>query len=273
MDIKRRFQLIERVAKILQVEFTDIQLEFLLEETDFRSVCYKMPRVTGKDYITKIKIVIRMLEELENGNRFNMGIVCPSSVACNSLASQTVDLLAKLLPISDVRKMRYESSGRQILIELYSMKIFFFKAEGLTNHDYTHGVRLNEAIVNEFNYYNLGDIIDYLKTSLIDEEGPLFLIGTPNRASITQSIVNQSLEERNFEIKTPDNYESSLTDEESFEREYASLWIDSDSITRGPIFGDNIGGLNLRDAMTIHNTGVLQPNATFTFTATSSNLN
>lgn len=211
MDIKRRFKLINKIQERLDVEFTDIQLEFLLEDTDYHSVCYQMPRVSGKDFIIQIKIVIRMLEELEDGNYFNMMIVSKNEHCSSQLMSKTVDILVKMLPIQHSRFTTVNGPENKYLeicnIRIYFKSLSFFRVNGGS----CRGLRLNEAIINEFDTLDLKDIIDSLRILLLDKNGPLILIGTLNPNSLVFNIINNVItKERKFEVKREDNNELNL---------------------------------------------------------------
>lgn len=211
MDIKRRFKLINKIQERLDVEFTDIQLEFLLEDTNYHSVCYQMPRQSGKDFITQIRIVIRILEELEDGNYLNMMIVSNNEHASSQLMSKTVDILVKMLPIQHSKFITIDTPGNKYL-EVHNIRIYFKPLQFFgINGGSCRGIRINEAIINEFGTLNLKDIIDSLRVLLLDKNGPLFLIGTLNPNSLLFNSVNNVItKERKFDIKREDDNELDL---------------------------------------------------------------
>lgn len=289
MDIKRRFRLIEKMAERLNIEFTDIQLDFLFENNDYHATCYQMPRVSGKDFITKIRTVIRMLEVLEDGNDyFNMLIVSPTTQMSNKIMNETIDMAVSMLPIKFKNQLRCFNSRNEKYLQIFNFKVRYLTISDTTlESGFLCGCRLNEVIINEYNDMNIGNTIDAVRCCLIDEEGPLFLLGTHNPNLLSHRSVSTILNNANMTIKRDESTPTYMPTIDGLEIGNITM-NDSIELTRPSIsIGGNSGNtwfrtssLTMRDEFFFTNdTGRGIPgrlntdNESYTFSATSSNLN
>lgn len=285
MDIKRRFRLVEKIAKEMDIEFTDIQLDFLFEDNDYHATCYQMPRVSGKDFITKIRTVIRMLEALEDGNYFNMLIVSPTVQASNKIMNETIDIAVSMLPIKYKNQLICLNSHNEKYLEIFNFKVRYLTTANTTlESGFLCGCRLNEVIINEYNNMNIGNTIDAARLCLMDTEGPLFLLGTFNPNILSNSVSNNILKDSNVTIKRDESGPTyipiadgleigNITMTDSIELTRPSMSIDnnwfrtSSPTVRNNFFFNNDTGRGIPGRLNTDN------NETYSFSATSSNLN
>lgn len=239
MNSEERFYLIQRLEEKLDIKFTDIQLDFLM---DNRAQLLLMSRRAGKDLLLKARVAISMVEHCLDENYHYIGLFCLENTSLNAVVAADIERYVDMLLPPHLKALKKEASysrvGATLTIGRAKLSVRPKARQIYANIPEVDmvGARFHEVYINEFgtSLSSTRDLVDVAIASTLefrDNEGKVHIVGTP-RFGITEEDVENTFDL--FVIKKAPGLESDNL------LGIGSISIDGSAITTGTIRTDSI---------------------------------
>ena len=196
MNSEQRFYLIQRLEEKLDIKFTDIQLDFLMDD---RSQLALMSRQTGKDLLLRAKVAISIVEHCLDEKPYYIGMFCLENTFMNVIElaeiERNIDMLLPPYLKALNKDTNYNRTEATLIMGRVKLSIRP-RVRQFGNMSEIVGARFHEVYINEFGTSlsatkDLVDVAIMCTLEFEDNRGGVHIVGTP-RLGLTEEDVDNT---------------------------------------------------------------------------------